>query len=86
MMTRRRATLVAVLVFAIALAIGAPAIAIGVLVLAGPHSDLLPQPGQVVVLMLGYCAAIAGPVWLARRVYWRMKSPPRGDRSSHSRE
>lgn len=41
-----------------------------VLVLAGPHSDLLPAAVQVVVLILGWLAVLVIPA-MAARLVWR---------------
>ena len=42
-----------------------------VMVLAGPHSSLLPQPLQIVALVLGWCAVLAVPILVARKVWLR---------------
>ena len=46
-----------------------PILAAVVLVLAGPHSSLLPAPLQGAVLVLGWLGALVIPVAIARRVY-----------------
>ncbi len=42
-----------------------------VIVLAGPHSGLLPEWIEVLVLALGWMATLAVPVWVGRRVWVR---------------
>lgn len=41
-----------------------------VLVVAGPHAGLLPQPLEVVVVILGWAAVFLGPFFVTRTV-WR---------------
>lgn len=43
-----------------------------VLLLAGPHAGLLPQPAETGVLLLGWLALLGGPLWVARRVWKRL--------------
>lgn len=45
-----------------------------VIVLAGPHAGLLPQPLEVLVLLLGWTCVLIVPVWVARWV-WRRPHP-----------
>ncbi len=59
-----------------ATALLAPICCLVVMVLAGPHSDLLPNPLPVLVLALGWLALLIGPVLVARSV-WRRIGPPR---------
>jgi hypothetical protein len=47
-----------------------------VILLAGPHSDLLPGAPQAVVILLGWVSVLALPMLAARGV-WRCL-PPRG--------
>ena len=58
------------------LVVGVAAMAI-VLVLAGPHSDLLPQPLQIVVFAIGWIAVLVLPA-LAARAAWRRAGAKRG--------
>lgn len=53
----------------------AAAAVVTVLVFAGPHSDILPKPLQVLVYVLAWVVVLAVP-FIAARAVWR--------RSSHS--
>lgn len=61
------------LVYLLVLALCVPVAGVAVLVLAGPHADLLPQPLAVAVLPLAVLAVLLLPAWVARRV-WRRAS------------
>jgi hypothetical protein len=50
-----------------------------VLAFAGPHSDTLSKPMQVVVYVLAYGAVLGLPV-LAARATWRARSKSAADR------
>ena len=43
-----------------------------VLLLAGPHGGLLPQPLQAVTIVLGWVAVVMGPFFAARAVWKRL--------------
>lgn len=58
-----------------ATALLAPICFLVVVVLAGPHSDLLPNALQPPVLALGWLAVLVGPVLVARAA-WRRTGPP----------
>lgn len=47
-----------------------------VVILAGPHSDLLPGAVQVVVLILGWLAILVIPVLVARLAWRRYDKRP----------
>lgn len=51
------------------------AVAAAVLVFAGPHSDLLPAPLQVIVYLLAWAALLGLPAWAARAVWRRLGRP-----------
>jgi hypothetical protein len=64
--------------------LSAPAVAAAlffpVMLLAGPHSSILPSPLQTVVVLLGLLSVLALPAWLSFRVYrrfeaWRLRVP-----------
>lgn len=50
-----------------------------VMVLAGPHAGLLPQPLEVVVLGLGWVSVLMVPVWAARSVWCRLGKSDRSE-------
>jgi hypothetical protein len=62
------------IIFLLALAITAPVLFFGVLIVAGPHSGLLPHFLEVIVLILGWITLIAFPAWIAQKV-WRRLGP-----------
>lgn len=43
-----------------------------VILLAGPHAGILPQPLEVVVLIAGWVVVLAAPVFAARVVWKRV--------------
>lgn len=55
-------------------AILAPVCFFGTLILAGPHSSMLPSLIQPAVLLLGWVVFLAGPVLIARLVWRRQRS------------
>lgn len=61
--------------YVVALGLIAAVAVVAILVLAGPHSDLLPAPLQSVVVGLGWLSVLALPIVVARRV-WRRTSGP----------
>jgi hypothetical protein len=62
--------LLTVLTWTVSFAVVAPACFIGVMVLAGPHSSVLPAFLQPVVLVVGWLVILAAPMLIARAV-WR---------------
>jgi hypothetical protein len=58
----------------LALAVTVPAVGFVVLVLAGPHSDLLPGALQPFVLLAGWGCVLGVPVAAARWAWRRAKS------------
>jgi hypothetical protein len=48
-----------------------------VMIVAGPHSSMLPSPVQPAVLLLGWVIFIGGPFWMARWVWRRAVASPR---------
>ena len=65
--------LVALLAWAASAALLAPVCFFGVMLLAGPHSSLLPSPLQGVVLIFGWLVLLIVPILLARAVWRRME-------------
>jgi hypothetical protein len=58
-------------------AVLAPVCFFGTILLAGPHSDILPSFLQPVVLLLACAVLLVCPLWTARRVWrWTAPSPP----------
>jgi hypothetical protein len=55
-------------------AVLAPVCFFATLVLAGPHSSMLPSFVQPAVLLLGWVVFLAGPVVIARLVWRRQRS------------
>lgn len=53
-----------------------PVIFFVVILLAGPHSSMLPSVIQPAVLVIGWVVFLAGPVFIARSV-WRRTTVPR---------
>lgn len=60
----------AILAWLLSVVILGAVIFVAVLVLAGPHSSMLPSAIQPVVLLLGWAIFLAAPVFVARWV-WR---------------
>jgi hypothetical protein len=58
-----------------ALLVVAPLTAFAVLILAGPHAGLLPQPLEVAVVLLGWGVVLGVPVVVARKVWKRTGIP-----------
>ena len=63
--------LLTVAAYLAALAIVSVAAFFAVLLLAGPHGGLLPPAFENVVLIAGWLAVIAIPLWVAWRVWHR---------------
>ena len=56
-----------------AVAVIAPVTVLITVVLAGPHSSMLPSVIQPAVLLSGWLAVIVGPVIVARAVFARLR-------------
>ena len=65
--------LLTVAAYLAALAIVSVAAFFAVLLLAGPHGGLLPPAFEGIVLIAGWLAVIAIPLWVAWRV-WRRRA------------
>ena len=52
----------------------APVCFFAVILLAGPHSSMLPSAVQPAVLLLGWAAWVVVPIYVARRI-WQRTSP-----------
>jgi hypothetical protein len=61
--------LLAFLAWLVSTTILGPVVMFSVLVLAGPHSSLLPSRTQPAVLLLGWLTFLVMPLWVARRVW-----------------
>lgn len=62
--------------YAIALLIVAALTLLLVLVLAGPHAGLLPQPLEIAVVVLGWLGVLIVPAWFARWLWKRLGKTP----------
>jgi hypothetical protein len=60
--------------YLVSLAVISPVTLFVVLLLAGPHSDLLPSWLQLPVLVLGWAVILVAPVLISRKV-WRKFVP-----------
>ena len=65
--------LLTLLAWLVATAILAPVCFFAVIVLAGPHSSMLPSMIQPAVMLLGWIAFLVAPIFVARAV-WRRSS------------
>ena len=65
-----RRWLLGLLAWLASLAVVVPICFFVAIVLAGPHSSLLPGWLQPIVLLLGWVVVVVAPVWIARAV-WR---------------
>ena len=63
--------LLALVAWVVSTAVLAPLLFVVVVVLAGPHSSMLPSAIQPAVLLLGWITLFAAPVWIARKVWQR---------------
>jgi hypothetical protein len=63
--------LLAMIVWIVSTAVLAPILFVLVVVLAGPHSSVLPSAIQPAVLFLGWATLLAAPAWIARKVWFR---------------
>ena len=70
------AWLLTLLAWLLAVLILAPVCFFLVILLAGPHSSMLPAFLQPVVLLLGCIVFLLGPVWVARVVWRRLSRAP----------
>ena len=66
--------LLAMLAWLLAVAILGPLIFFVAIVLAGPHSSMLPSAIQRLVIISGWVVFLTGPVFVARWV-WRRSDP-----------
>lgn len=64
----------AALVYLASLFLTAVAAVFGVLALAGPHSDLLPKPLQILVYVVAWLVLLVLPAWVAV-IAWRRHAP-----------
>jgi hypothetical protein len=69
------AFVLAALLFVVAVAAVAALLFFPVMLLAGPHSDLLPATLQPVVLLAGWAAVVGVPAWCARALFRRLTRP-----------
>jgi hypothetical protein len=72
---RRLALLLAALLFVVAVPAVAALLFFPVMLLAGPHSDILPGVLQPVVLLAGWAAVVGVPAWCARGLFRRLSRP-----------
>jgi hypothetical protein len=63
--------LAALVAWVVSTAVLAPLLFVVVMVLAGPHSSMLPSAMQAVALMAGWITLFVVPVWIARKVWLR---------------
>lgn len=68
--------LLTALAFLLSLALIVPAMFFAALVLAGPHSDVLPSWLAPVALVAAWVAVIAVPTWAARIAWRRLGRKP----------
>lgn len=64
-----------ILAWLVSAAVLGPVMFLVAIVLAGPHSSLLPSAIQPAVLVVGWVVFLAGPVFIARSVWRRTRSP-----------
>lgn len=67
------ASALSALAFALAVPIVVAILFFPVMLLAGPHSDLLPHFLQGGVVVAAWVSVVAIPVWLARLTYLRLR-------------
>lgn len=65
---------IAALAYLVSLAVFAPLLFFAVMILAGPHSSMLPSRLQPAVMVLGWVALTVLPVMTARTM-WRRGAP-----------
>ena len=61
------------LTFVLSVPVVAAALFFPVMILAGPHSSLLPSPLQTAVVLLGWLSVVAVPAWLSLKVFRRFE-------------
>jgi hypothetical protein len=64
--------LLAIVTWIVSTAILAPVCFVAVIILAGPHSSMLPSVIQPAVLLAGWIVVLAAPFWAARKVWQRL--------------
>lgn len=67
--------LIAFVAWSAALAVLSPIVFVAMVVLAGPHSSMLPSAAQPVVWLLGWAAVLLVPVLVARMAWRRTQRP-----------
>ena len=67
--------LIAFIAWSAALVVLSPIVFVVMVVLAGPHSSMLPSAIQPVVWLLGWAAVLLVPALVARMA-WRRTQPP----------
>ena len=67
--------LIAFIAWSAAFALLSPIVFFVTVLLAGPHSSMLPSAVQPAVWLLGWAGVLAGPVLVARTA-WRKTKPP----------
>jgi hypothetical protein len=67
----------AIAAFLATLLVAAAAAIFAVIAFAGPHSDILPMPLQILVYLLAWAAVLGLPT-LAARAVWRRTGPKKG--------
>ena len=67
--------LIAFIAWSAAFAVLSPIVFFGTVLLAGPHSSMLPSAMQPAVWLLGWAAVLLGPALVAR-VAWRRTGRP----------
>jgi len=68
---RLLALLLSVVVYPLCALATAAALFFPVIMLAGPHSDMLPHALQVLVILLGWLTVFGFPGWVSLKVYRR---------------
>jgi hypothetical protein len=68
----------AIVAWLVAVAVLAPAMFFVAIVMAGPHSSMLPSVMQPVVLVVAWVVVLAGPLVVAHRVWRRTSSRATG--------
>ena len=68
--------LLAFLAWVLSAVIVGPIMFVFVMILAGPHSSVLPSALQPLVLAAGWLVFLGAPVWVARQVWIRRAHRP----------
>ena len=63
-------------VWGLSAAVLAPICFFAVILLAGPHSSMLPGFIQPLIVLIGWAVLLVTPVWIARFVWRRMDRSP----------